>query len=103
MDIGRHRPQQQGDAMMQGALQTMHVECGFGCLQDANGGNVCSHRSALTLLESFATLEVGKGSSSSRSRVQRARTAKITVRLIETPSVLSFNELAASFQRHAAG
>jgi hypothetical protein len=31
------------------------------------------------------------------------RTAKITVTLMETPAVLSFNELAASFQRHAAG
>jgi cold shock CspA family protein len=37
----------------------MHAECGFGCIRDANGSNVFSHRSALSLLESFATLEVG--------------------------------------------
>jgi hypothetical protein len=47
--------------MMQGAVQTVHVECGFGCIRDATGGNVISHRSALTLFEGFATLEVGKG------------------------------------------
>jgi cold shock CspA family protein len=47
--------------MMQGAMQTMHAERGFGCLRDANGGNVFSHRRALTLLESFATLGVGIG------------------------------------------
>jgi cold shock CspA family protein len=57
--------------MMQGAIQTVHVECGFGCIRDATGGNVFSHRRALTLLESFATLEVGKGSSSSRSQVPK--------------------------------
>jgi hypothetical protein len=26
--------------MIQGAMQTMHAERGFGCLRDANGGNV---------------------------------------------------------------
>jgi hypothetical protein len=26
--------------MMQGAILTTHVECGFGCIRDATGGNV---------------------------------------------------------------
>jgi len=84
--------------MMQGALQTMHVECGFGCLQDANGGNVCSHRSALTLLEGFATLEVGKGSSSSRSRVPKGpappRSPSGLLRLLRFCRLMSWQPLS---------
>jgi hypothetical protein len=90
--------------MMQGAMQTMQVERNFGCLRDANGGNFFPHRRALTLLESFATLGVRIGVEfEPESGPKGPRTAKITVTLMETPAVLSFNELAASFQRQAAG
>jgi hypothetical protein len=30
MDMGRHRPRQLGDAMMQGTIQTIHAKRGFG-------------------------------------------------------------------------
>jgi cold shock CspA family protein len=90
--------------MMQGTIQTMHAECGFGCLPDANGGNVFSHRSAPTAPASFAILEVGIGVEfGSESGPEGPRAAKISVTLMDTPSILSCNELAASFQRHAAG
>jgi cold shock protein len=90
--------------MMQGAIQTMHAERGFGCIRDANGGNAFSHRSAPTAPTSFATLEVGRGVEfESESGPKGPRAAKITVTLMETASILSCNELAASFQRHAAG
>jgi cold shock CspA family protein len=104
MAIGRHRPQQQGDAMMQGATQSIHAERGFGFIRDANGGNVFFHRGALTPPGSFAALEVGIGVEfEPGSGPGGLRTVKITVTPIDTPAVLSFNELAASFQRHVAG
>jgi cold shock CspA family protein len=90
--------------MMQGAIQTMHAERGLGYIRDATGGNVFTHRSTLTLPESFATLEIGIGAEfEPESGAKGPRTEKVTVTFIETPSVLSFNELAASFQRHGAG
>jgi hypothetical protein len=33
MDMGRHRPHEQGDALMQGIIQTIDAKRGFGFLQ----------------------------------------------------------------------
>ena len=44
---------------MQGTIQTIRTERGFGFLRDTEGAEVFFHRSALTLPDSFATLEVG--------------------------------------------
>jgi cold shock CspA family protein len=69
---------------MHGAIQTMHAE--RGCIRAANGSSVFSHRSALTLLESFATLEVGRRVDfKTEVGSQMARTAKTTVMLIAAP------------------
>jgi CspA family cold shock protein len=59
MDTGQSRPYQQGDVVMQGTIQTIRTERGFGFLRDTEGAEVFFHRSALTLPDSFATLEVG--------------------------------------------
>jgi cold shock CspA family protein len=75
-----------------------------GAIRAANGSNVFSHRRALTLLESFATLKVRIGVEfEPKAGPKGPRTAKTTVTLLEAPSVLSCNELAACFQRHTAG
>ena len=44
---------------MQGTVQTIRTERGFGFLRDTEGAEVFFHRSALTLPDSFTTLEVG--------------------------------------------
>jgi len=44
---------------MQGTIQTLRTDRGFGFLRDTEGAEVFFHRSALTLPDSFATLEVG--------------------------------------------
>lgn len=44
---------------MQGTIQRIRAERGFGFIRDAAGGDVFFHRSALTHPDSFATLEVG--------------------------------------------
>ncbi len=44
---------------MQGTIQTIRTERGFGFLRDTEGAEVFFHRSALPLPDSFATLEVG--------------------------------------------
>jgi cold shock protein len=59
MDTGQSRPYQQGDVVMQGTIQTIRTERGFGFLRDTEGAEIFFHRSALTLPDSFATLEVG--------------------------------------------
>jgi CspA family cold shock protein len=90
--------------MMQGTIQTIHAERGFGFIRDANGGHVFFHRSAMTPPESFATLEVGRGVEfEPESGPKGPHTVKITVTPLEMPPVPSFEELAAYFQRHAAG
>jgi cold shock protein len=58
-DTGQSRPYQQGDMVMQGTIQTIRTERGFGFLRDTEGAEIFFHRSALTLPDSFATLEVG--------------------------------------------
>jgi cold shock protein len=58
-DTRQSRPYQQGDMVMQGTIQTIRTERGFGFLRDTEGAEVFFHRSALTLPDSFATLEVG--------------------------------------------
>jgi hypothetical protein len=37
MDMGRHRPHEQGDALMQGIIQTIDAKRGFGFLQGHRG------------------------------------------------------------------
>jgi CspA family cold shock protein len=44
---------------MQGTIQTIHAERGFGFLRDPKGAEIFFHRSAVTLPASFATLAVG--------------------------------------------
>jgi CspA family cold shock protein len=44
---------------MQGTIQTIRTERGFGFLRDTEGAEVFFHHSALTLPDSFAALEVG--------------------------------------------
>ena len=44
---------------MQGTIQAIHAERGFGFLRDTEGGEVFFHHSALPSPEHFATLKVG--------------------------------------------
>jgi cold shock CspA family protein len=89
---------------MQGTIQTIHAKRGYGFLRDSEGAEVFFRRSALTPPASFARLEVGmRVEFEPESGPQGLRTATITVTPLETPPVLSFEALAAYFQRHAAG
>jgi cold shock CspA family protein len=90
--------------MMQGTIQTLHATRGFGFLRDTEGAQVFFRRSALTPPASFAGLAVGmRVEFEPESGPKGPRTATITVTPLETPPVLSFEELVAHFQRHAAG
>jgi cold shock CspA family protein len=90
--------------MMQGTIQTIHAERGFGFIRDTKGGHIFFRRSAMTPPESFATLEVGSGVAFEPESGPKGPCAvKITVTPLETPPVPSFEALAAYFQRHAAG
>jgi cold shock CspA family protein len=89
--------------MMQGTIQTLHAKHGFGFLRDTEGAKVFFRRSALTPPASFASLEVGmRVEFEPESGPKGPRTATITVTPLETPPILSLNELAAYFHRHAA-
>jgi cold shock CspA family protein len=89
--------------MMQGTIQATHVKRGFGFIRDTEGAKVFFRRSALTPPASFANLEVGIGVEFElESGPKGPRTAKITVTPLETPPVLSFEELAAYLPGHAA-
>jgi cold shock CspA family protein len=44
---------------MQGTIQVIHAERGFGFLRDTEGGEVFFHHSALPYPEHFATPKVG--------------------------------------------
>ena len=44
---------------MQGTIQTIRLERGFGFLRDPEGGEVFFHHSALPSPDHFATLKVG--------------------------------------------
>jgi cold shock protein len=80
MDMGRHHPQQQGDATMQGTIQTIHAARGFGFLRDTEGAEVFFHRSALTLPDSFTTLEVGMVVEFEAERAPKGlRATKVTI------------------------
>jgi cold shock CspA family protein len=90
--------------MMQGTIQTLHAKQSYGFIRDAEGAKVFFRRNALTPPASFASLAVGmRVAFEPDSGPKGPRTAKITVIPLETPPVLSFEELAAYFQRHAAG
>jgi cold shock CspA family protein len=89
--------------MRQGTIQTIDAKRGFGFLRDTEGAKVFFRRSALTPPASFATLEAGmRVEFEPESGPKGPRTARITVAPLETPPVLSFEALAAYFQRHAA-
>ena len=88
---------------MHGTIQTIDAKHRFGFLRDATGAKVFFRRSALTPPASFASLEVGvRVEFKPESGPKGPRTAKITVTPLEMPPVLSFEALAAYFQRHAA-
>ena len=88
---------------MQGIIQQIQADRSFGFIQDPEGGKVFFHRSALINSDSFATLEVGMGVEfEPASGPKGPRAAKITVTPVEMHPKLSFDELAAYFQRHAA-
>ena len=90
--------------MRHGTIQTLHATRGFGFLRDTEGATVFFRRSALTPPASFASLAVGmRVAFEPESGPKGPRAATITVTPIEAPPVLSFKELAAYFQRHAAG
>jgi CspA family cold shock protein len=90
--------------MMQGTMQTIYVERGFGFIRDTDGGDVFFHHSALIPPENFATLEVEIGVEFEPELGPKGpRTAKISVTPLDTHPALSFSELAAYFQRRAAG
>ncbi len=89
---------------MPGTMQTLHAQRGFGCLRDTEGATVLFRRRALTPPASLASLEVGMQIEFEPEPGPKGpRTATITVTPVETPPVRSFEELAASFHRHAAG
>ena len=89
---------------MQGTIQQMQADRSFGFIQDSEGGKVFFHRSALTHPDSFATLEVGMGVEfEPESSPKGPRATTITVTPVATHPQLSFDELAAYFQQHAAG
>lgn len=65
---------------MQGTIQSIRAERGFGFIRDAAGGDVFFHRSALTHPDNFATLEVGMVVEfEPESGPKGPRAAKITV------------------------
>jgi CspA family cold shock protein len=104
MGLEPHHTQQEGDATMQGTIQTIHAARGFGFLRDTEGAEVFFHRSALIPPERFATLEVGmRVEFEPESGPKGLRTAKVTVTPLKTPPLRSFQELAAHIYRHAAG
>jgi len=65
---------------MQGTIQSIRAERGFGFIRDVQGDDVFFHRSALTHPDSFATLEVGMVVEfEPESGPKGPRAAKITV------------------------
>jgi cold shock CspA family protein len=89
--------------MRHGTIHTIHAKRGCGFLRDTEGAKVFFRRSALTPPASFASLKVGmRVEFEPESGPQGPRTTKMTLASLETPSLLSFDELAACFQRHAA-
>jgi cold shock protein len=90
--------------MIPGTIQTLNAKRGFGFIRDTEGAKVFFRRSALTPPASFASLEVGmQVEFEPEPGPKGPRAVTITVTPLETPPVLSFEELAAYFHRHAAG
>jgi cold shock CspA family protein len=90
--------------MRHSTIQTIHAARGFGFLRDTEDAETFFRRSALIPPTSFASLEVGmRVAIEPESGPKGLRTATLTVTPGETLPVLSFAELAAYFQRHAAG
>ena len=90
--------------MMQGTIQSIRIERGFGFIRDTEGAEIFFHRRALTPPERFATLAVGmRVEFEPESGPKGLRTEKITVTPLKTPPLRSFEELAAHVHRHAAG
>jgi cold shock CspA family protein len=73
---------------VQGTIQSLRAERGFGFLRDAEGAEVFSHRSALTPPERMATLDVGRrGACEPESGPTGLRAAKLTVTPLQTPAI----------------
>jgi cold shock CspA family protein len=90
--------------MRYGTIQTIDAKRGFGFLRDTEGAKVFFRHTALAPPASFTSLEVGmQVEFEPASGPKGPCTSTITVTPVETPPVLSFEELAACFQRHAAG
>jgi cold shock CspA family protein len=90
--------------MRPGTMQTSDAPRGVGFLRDTEGAKVFFRRSALTPPASLASLEVGmRVEFEPEAGPKGLRTATSTVTPLEMPPGLSFEELAAYFQRHAAG
>ena len=65
---------------MQGTIQKIQAERGFGFIRDAEGGDIFFHRSALMHPDTFVTLEVGMVVEfEPESGPKGPRAAKITV------------------------
>jgi cold shock CspA family protein len=89
--------------MRHGTIQTIHAKRGFGFIRNPEGVKVFFRRSALSPPASFASLAVGvRVEFEPESGAKGPRTAQITVTPLKKPPVLSFEELAAYFHRHAA-
>ena len=59
MDAGRHRLHQKGCGVMQGTIQTMRTERGFGFIRDIEGSDVFFHHTSIAQPDRFDALEVG--------------------------------------------
>jgi cold shock protein len=102
--VGRLRPDQLGDVIMQGTIYSLRPERGFGFIRDTKGAEVFFHRSAVTPPEGFSTLAVGmEVEFEPEAGPKGLRTAKLTVTPVKTPPLRSFEELAAHSHRYAAG
>jgi cold shock protein len=89
---------------MQGTIQRIRAERGFGFLRDAAGAEVFFHHSALPSPDHFATLAVGMTVEFEAEMGPKGlRAAKITVTPLRTPPLRSFQELAGYFHGQAAG
>ncbi len=66
---------------MQGTIQKIQAERGFGFIRDAEGGDIFFHRSGLIHPDAFSTLEVGmEVEFEPESSPKGPRAAKISVR-----------------------
>jgi cold shock CspA family protein len=58
-DTGQYRLRQEGWVVMQGTIQSLRMERGFGFLRDGKGGDVFVHHTALPSPKHVAALTIG--------------------------------------------